>query len=393
MTDGNYDQLAHLLREFAERWGETAFTDRRRLISLLSDKLPDARRDIRVVSAAFDERVFETLARSRAEQVGMEIDRLAARLESNLGIRNDIALPVVKACAYGLGISPLPSTTTRMPPVSSTAGRPVADDSWVGVSEPVGRPADIPQQQAALAAKPQPKKSSGIGKIALGAGGTLVVCLAGLYAIGTYSRSDRNPPVPPKPDPQPVIERPRPSPPPVPTPQPTPNPAPPQPIPGPTPTPVPNAATNELIDFGVPPQSTLQGQVGAPTPTSIPGARVVTTAAIQQELRNQSTFLLIDALADTHPRTIAGASYLPNSGQPGTFTDRAQLTLVSDLARLTQGQTDYPLVFFCQGVRCWESYNAALRALSAGYRNVFWYRGGIEAWSASNLPMQATPSR
>ncbi len=38
---------------------------------------------------------------------------------------------------------------------------------------------------------------------------------------------------------------------------------------------------------------------------------------------------------------------------------------------------------------CWVSYNAALRAINAGYTNVLWYRGGIEAWKAAGLPTLA----
>src|SRR5262249_14167344 len=35
---------------------------------------------------------------------------------------------------------------------------------------------------------------------------------------------------------------------------------------------------------------------------------------------------------------------------------------------------------------CWMSYNGALRAIHAGYTNVLWYRGGIEAWKMAGLP-------
>jgi rhodanese-related sulfurtransferase len=31
------------------------------------------------------------------------------------------------------------------------------------------------------------------------------------------------------------------------------------------------------------------------------------------------------------------------------------------------------------------SYNAALRAVNLGYTQVFWYRGGIEAWQLAGL--------
>jgi rhodanese-related sulfurtransferase len=46
-----------------------------------------------------------------------------------------------------------------------------------------------------------------------------------------------------------------------------------------------------------------------------------------------------------------------------------------------------PIVFFCEGVGCWESYNAALRAEKMGFTRVYWYRGGLDAWKEAGLPM------
>ena len=399
MTEGNYDELAHILREYAERLGDTAFTDRRRLMSLLADRIPDSRREIRVVGAAVDERVFDTLARTRPQQVGMEVDRLAARLESGLGIRSDIALEVVKACAFGLGIGPLPSSTgAGGPHAAPLPGHTAQDDTWIGVSEPAARPwaapaavASPPVAAADVASPPAAPRRFRIGRILLWSGNIVLACLVALYVIGiNLPDEQRSGPAPnPQPSPGPVIPGPV-TPGPV-TPGPVrSDPAPPRPSP---PNPPGTQAYNELIDFGVPPQSTLQSNVGSPTPTTIPGGRLVTTTAIQEEQRKQSTFLLIDSLADAHGRTIPGATYLPNAGNFGTFNDAAQQALRSDLSRLTRGQQGYPLVFFCQGVRCWESYNAALRAIAAGYTSVFWYRGGIEAWAAANLSMQPTPQR
>ena len=68
-----------------------------------------------------------------------------------------------------------------------------------------------------------------------------------------------------------------------------------------------------------------------------------------------------------------------------------QTSLSNELNQLTNGRKDFPIVFFCQGVRCWESYNAVLRAWNAGYRNVYWYRGGLQAWQQAGFPMAQTP--
>ncbi len=80
---------------------------------------------------------------------------------------------------------------------------------------------------------------------------------------------------------------------------------------------------------------------------------------------------------------------MPGAGDPGTFRDRLQRRLSSVLSQLTSQDTDRALVFLCQGAKCWESYNAALRAMQLGYRNVLWYRGGLSAWIAAKQQLQS----
>jgi rhodanese-related sulfurtransferase len=35
-----------------------------------------------------------------------------------------------------------------------------------------------------------------------------------------------------------------------------------------------------------------------------------------------------------------------------------------------------------------QSYNMALHVIALGYRTVYWYRGGEEAWAAAGLPAE-----
>jgi PQQ-dependent catabolism-associated CXXCW motif protein len=204
---------------------------------------------------------------------------------------------------------------------------------------------------------------------------------------------------------------------PAPSPPPAPAPAvapPPAPVPPPTPAPPsmpapPAAATNgspgfgvatpvpqgptvtqpvrqnwadELTDFGVPPQSTLQQNVGSPTPMTIPGGHVITTAEVQQAIGSNILFFDVWNSGSPHP-SIPGAVPIPGAGNSGTFTDATQQQLWQFLAQATHQQPQQPIVFFCTGSRCWESYNAALRAINMGFQMVLWYRGGLSAWQAS----------
>lgn len=148
---------------------------------------------------------------------------------------------------------------------------------------------------------------------------------------------------------------------------------------------------SESADFGIPPTDELRTDVSGATPTSIPGATLVSTDNLQSILRRErGTLVLIDVLEGDH-ETIVGAMRMPGVGQGGTFDDDIQRDLKKRLARATNGDKSGTVVFFCAGVHCWESYNAALRARELGYSDVGWYRGGLKAWRDAGLPMQTGP--
>ena len=151
------------------------------------------------------------------------------------------------------------------------------------------------------------------------------------------------------------------------------------------------AYADELRDYGVAAQSSLQSNVGSPTPLDIPGATRVTTEQVANAILNGEA-ILVDVLANPHPQTLAGAYYVPNGGAPGNFNDQAQSALQQQLQRIANGNRNAELVFFCASASCWESYNAALRAQQAGYTQVKWYRGGLASWAEAGFPMSVTPT-
>lgn len=143
-------------------------------------------------------------------------------------------------------------------------------------------------------------------------------------------------------------------------------------------------------DFGVAASPDLRvANVHAPTPRDIPGARVIRTDVLRERLRAPEAArpLLFDVLGGETHASLPGAIWLPGAGRGESFTDTIQAQFARVLQAATQGDAGRPLVFFCQGTQCWLSYNAALRAAALGYREVYWYRGGIEAWLAANEPL------
>lgn len=144
----------------------------------------------------------------------------------------------------------------------------------------------------------------------------------------------------------------------------------------------------ETRDWGIPPQAGLRpGDYHAPTPTGIPGGRVVYTYWLAQAVNGANKPLLLNFLTGRSVRAIPGSVWLSGGGQGISFDDLAQERLGQRLAALTGGNKAAPIVMYCLSAECWLSYNATLRALRLGYSNAMWYRGGVEAWTAAGLPV------
>jgi len=136
-----------------------------------------------------------------------------------------------------------------------------------------------------------------------------------------------------------------------------------------------------------------------PTPTTLAGARVVTTEEAEELWRAGAAF--VDVLPHApRPTTlpagtiwhekprmdIPGSVWLPDTGY-GSLAPATESYLRNGLGRITRGDRTRWLVVYCLK-NCWMSWNAAKRALTMGYRNVAWFPDGTDGWQARGLPQQ-----
>ena len=141
------------------------------------------------------------------------------------------------------------------------------------------------------------------------------------------------------------------------------------------------------------------GPVNSAVPATLSGGTVIHTAHQLRTLLRQGGVVLVDVsnaprrpekLAPGAPwmpvphRTIPGSLWMPGVGLGEVpvsvddfFRQRLEAAIDNHLAR--------PVVVYCHR-RCWLSWNAAKRAISYGYRNIYWYRDGIEGWKAAHYP-------
>jgi PQQ-dependent catabolism-associated CXXCW motif protein len=153
------------------------------------------------------------------------------------------------------------------------------------------------------------------------------------------------------------------------------------------------------------PEGYRTGEYRAPTPATLQGARVLTTADAKQLWESREA-LFVDVMPHAprpanlpagtiwrdRPRSdIPGSVWLPDTGY-GELAAVTEKYLRDNLARATAGNRAKLLVFYCLK-DCWMSWNAAKRALAMGYTSVAWYPAGTDGWADADLPLQqATPA-
>jgi PQQ-dependent catabolism-associated CXXCW motif protein len=143
-----------------------------------------------------------------------------------------------------------------------------------------------------------------------------------------------------------------------------------------------------------------------PVPATLSGAQVIDDAAVHA-LWISAGAAFVDVLPrspkpeglpegtlwhEPARQSIPGAIWLPNIGYQTLSRAKAAL-LAAGLAHAAGGDPSAPIVIFCLS-ECWMSWNAARRAVEAGYTRVFWYPEGTDGWAAQGWTLApATPYR
>lgn len=164
---------------------------------------------------------------------------------------------------------------------------------------------------------------------------------------------------------------------------------------------LPGFAGDALADHGVPePDAYRADDYDAPVPHTLAGAETVTALDVAKLVERGA--IVVDVVpAHRAPSAlpegqlwlppphegIPGALWLPDTGF-GTLDPLTERYFLEHLERASGGHRDRPLVFYCR-IDCWMSWNAARRALEAGYTNVHWFRDGIDDWRFEGFETEA----
>lgn len=141
---------------------------------------------------------------------------------------------------------------------------------------------------------------------------------------------------------------------------------------------------DEDADFAIPSDGLLHRRIAGHTPTDAPGVRTIHTADLARLLEVHP--VIIDTATNSWGRSIPGAIGLKYAGIAGDFQDAAQDHLRRKTRVLTASDLDQPIVALGWNSECFDGRNLALRLVALGYTQVYWYRGGREAWEVAGLP-------
>ncbi|HSZ88535.1 MAG TPA: rhodanese-like domain-containing protein [Acetobacteraceae bacterium] len=97
--------------------------------------------------------------------------------------------------------------------------------------------------------------------------------------------------------------------------------------------------------------------------------------------------LVVDAMPLS--KSIQGAVGLMGVGIGGNVSDEFQDRIRQKMTQLTNGDHNVPVVTVGWNAERYQGRNLALRLVALGYPNVYWYRGGREAWEVAGLPETA----
>jgi len=112
------------------------------------------------------------------------------------------------------------------------------------------------------------------------------------------------------------------------------------------------------------------------SPDEIPGSKKVDAEGLIRAAESIPDMVLVDSRirADRKQGYIEGSLSLPDEG-----------TTCASLAGVIPAK-GHPALFYCNGPKCGRSAKAVRTALTCGYTNVYWFRGGFEEWKTKDYP-------
>lgn len=124
------------------------------------------------------------------------------------------------------------------------------------------------------------------------------------------------------------------------------------------------------------------------TPRVLEGVQIVSAEEVMALMKKGVALYDTRSEEEYRDKHIAGARWLPyieKSAKEVGFDAKRDSFDIASLDR------NAPVIFACNGAECWKSYKSCVAAKAAGFRQVYWFRGGFPEWVARGFPVESAP--
>jgi ABC-type phosphate/phosphonate transport system substrate-binding protein/rhodanese-related sulfurtransferase len=126
------------------------------------------------------------------------------------------------------------------------------------------------------------------------------------------------------------------------------------------------------------------------TPRLLEGATIVSADEVIALVKKGAVLYDTRSEDEYRDKHIKGAKWLPYGEKSAKEVGFDPAKDSFDVAKA--GDKSKPVIFACNGAECWKSYKSCVAALKAGYRQVYWFRGGFPEWVARGYPVDSVPA-
>jgi ABC-type phosphate/phosphonate transport system substrate-binding protein/rhodanese-related sulfurtransferase len=127
------------------------------------------------------------------------------------------------------------------------------------------------------------------------------------------------------------------------------------------------------------------------TPRVLAGVTIVSADEVAALMKKGAVLYDTRSEEEYRDKHIKGAKWLPYKEKSAKEVDFDAGVDAFEAARVGASK-DAPVIFACNGAECWKSYKSCIVAVKAGYKQVYWFRGGFPEWVARGYAIDSLPA-
>ncbi len=124
------------------------------------------------------------------------------------------------------------------------------------------------------------------------------------------------------------------------------------------------------------------------TPATLTGAKLVDASAAKAMVDGGGVVVVdtrvANEYAESHIKGAISVPYKEKSSKDINFDSKLDSF---DLGKIPADKNS-KIILYCNAGECWKSYKASKMAIDAGFKGIYWLRGGIPDWKAKGFPVE-----